>query len=575
MGRESWAQGKSGITRREFIDGVLVASAGAAVALGAPGRGSAAGRVMDAGPGGLDLWNDPSRCHAMAFGSGYEAPAPGGAVLDAVVVGGGFAGLVAAWRLQEAGVSDVLLLEKNGTVGGQARALEQDGVPVAAMGSAYASPPYNDDLAELYEAVGIVTGWTADGEPVVDPRFLLRPPYARHFIDGAWYDDPWASEAAMDALPYPAPVVAGLRALRDDVSDWWDFVGSDGRSAFGWPPDESTVDPRVRRLDGKTLLEYVRERGWPDETAVFFDPFLRSVFGIGSDRLSAWVALDFLTEEILPGGPDESAICLVGGNAALAWRIEALLEPGTVRTGAFAFRVENRGSLVQVSFLDGDTPRAILCRTAVLACPRLIVPHIVPGLTEETGGGAFGYSTYLVANVHVSRTPEGLAYANEVHGEHPFTDFVVADWAAYDDPSAAPPDRPNILTVYAARTDRRGVGHEPFESIEASILDGLEAVLPGVRDTVTGFDLFRWGHPMVLDEPGFLFSEARIAAGRRVGRILFAGHETVGIPYIDSAITSGFRAASEALELLGRPARRPGGRVGREAARRGRPRRGV
>jgi len=556
---------RPGLTRREFVNGVLAGSAGLAVRGLVQWTGPAA--PSGDAPGGLDLWNDPSACHTLAFGSGWSVPPAEGPPRDAVVIGGGLAGLVAAWRLQEAGVEDVLLLEKNGVTGGQARALEVDGVPVASMGSAYASLPYSDELATLYDALGIVTGWTPYGEPIVDRRYLLKPPFVRHFIEGDWYDDPWASDEAMDALPFDPEVIHGLRALRREVERWYDFVGIDGLPAFDWPPDRSSTDPRARALDDTTLAAWIRDNGWPEGTAAFLDPFLRSVFGIGPDRLSAWVALDFLSYEILPGDPDESAVCFPGGNAVIARGVEALLLPDTVRTNAFVYHVADAGAFVEVSFLDSGTPRTIRCRTAILACPRLIASRIVPGLPDAA---AFRYGTYLVANVHVDETPPGLAYTSEVHGDLPFTDFIVADWAGLDDPANAPLSRPNILTVYAVQTDRRFVGHGPFEEIEEAVLTGLETVVPGIGETVTGFDLFRWGHPMVLDEPGFLFSAERVGSARPVGRLVFAGHETVGIPYIDSAIASGFRAASEAAGLLGRPPRDPAGRtVRRRRTRRG------
>ena len=74
--------------------------------------------------------------------------------------------------------------------------------------------------------------------------------------------------------------------------------------------------------------------------------------------------------------------------------------------------------------------------------------------------------------------------------------------------------------------------------------------MPGVRATVTGFDLYRWGHAMLAAEKGFVFSPARQSAAQPVGRLLFANHNVEGLPAFENAVMAAMRAAHEAEALI-------------------------
>ena len=74
---------------------------------------------------------------------------------DVVVIGGGFAGLSAAWAVVKAGRS-VLVLEAQDHVGGRARNLEIAGGEISERGATFAGPTQNEILA-LAKEMGIET----------------------------------------------------------------------------------------------------------------------------------------------------------------------------------------------------------------------------------------------------------------------------------------------------------------------------------------------------------------------------------------------------------------------------------
>jgi len=559
---------KKRITRRDFLNGTLISAGGIAghSLLGAlpfvrAAETSAKGLSL---PPATGAFNPYSTCHQLMGGGSWELPPASGDLLDCVIIGGGISGLSAAWKLRKMGARKVLVLEKNDRTGGQCRSLEDENGLVASLGSAYSSIPYTRVLNELYRDLRIVQGERNDGRPIIDPAYLLSQPWSRHLIGGRWYADPWESAAGMDALPYPPEVIEDFRSLREIVEWWWDFVGQDGKPAFELPLSEASRDADVLWLEGQTLAEYLQWEGLDPRVAEFFDPLFRSVFTLGPDEVSAYVGTAFLTDEILEGDEYDGVICRPGGNAVIADGIARLVGEEHIRTNAFVVRAVNSGDEVHVSYLENGNPLTIRARAAVYASPRMMASYILPDLTASTT--SFNYGAYLIANVHIRETPADLAYANEVHDSCSFTDFTVADWAGLEDPVNAPLSRQNILTIYAPQSGwdaRSRLMTTPIEVFEEEILGDLERVLPGIGSLVTGFDLFRWGHPMVQARPGFLFSEARENAAQPIGNIFPAGHETEGVPYIDNAITAGVRAAeSAAAQLSLRGVRRATGRAG-------------
>ena len=275
-------------------------------------------------------------------------------------------------------------------------------------------------------------------------------------------------------MPLPKKCRDDLKAFRSDLQAWDAYVGTDGREAFAKPTDDSTVDDAVRNLDRLTLKEYIAGKGWDPKLSEFFDPFIRSALGSTHDRVSAWAAINFISGEFgFVSDPDAPATARLpalvltqpGGNGYLSRLLADRLGSDRLRTGAMVIQARNVGDQVHVTCLDGEAPRTLRARTAIYAAPRYLTPFVLPDLGAEARAEAkaFRYAPYLVANVHVSRTPVPGMWNGMAHGDFFVTDFVVADWPGLADPSAASPARPNVLTVYAplvmARRANR-VAHE-------------------------------------------------------------------------------------------------------------------
>lgn len=529
------------VRRRDFLNGILVGASGA---LGAGASGCGPGLP----PAGADAGDDETICHQVRDGKTWEIPAPSGELLDCIVIGGGLSGLTAAHVLRKRGAQGVLVLEKE-EPGGYAK-LDGPAASPWGQGSAYTVFPYNDNLFELYTDLGIMTGTAPDGTPVLDEAFVIGEPTNNSFLDGAWYPDPW--NGGIDALPLSTAAKEGLKAFRDDMVQWYSFVGTDGLTGFDTPTDASTADADVRALDQLSLAEYAAQKGWPPDVAAFYAPYCRSAFGCEPEELSAWAAINFFGSEFQP------ALSRPGGNAYLAGKLVELVGAANVRTGAFVIRAVNDAASgeVHVSVLDGDVATTLRARTAIYAGPRFLATRLLPDLVAAGRDEAkdFRYTPYLVAAVHVSATPAGLGYDNWIQEKRFFTDVIVADWAGLDDPAGAPLARPNTLSCYCpqlAPGARSDLLTTPFEVYEEQLLADLELVFPGIRGTITGVDLYRWGHAMLTPLKGFVFGASRVGSQAPEGRISFANHDVDGLPAFENAVGSAFRAAGEVLALLG------------------------
>jgi len=300
----------------------------------------------------------------------------------------------------------------------------------------------------------------------------------------------------------------------------------------------------------------VLKQGWDPEVSRFFEPEIRSMCGTSCAEISAFAALYMLSDELEPSDEYCSCISQPGGNAHIARGVAALVGEQRIQTGAFVANVKNANDEVHVEFFLAGQPRTIRAKTVIYAMPRFMAPHIVPELLNQgtSEPSAFRYAPYAVANVHVRETPPGLAFCNETHDDgFLITDFIVGDWAGQAVPTQAPLSRPNILTAYApllGPTDRSALLHKPMEYFAEPILDDMERLIPGLSEILTQVDLYRWGHPMLVPYPGFVFSKHRQSARAPVGKIYFAGHETEGISIIDHAFIAGVRAALEVSEIL-------------------------
>ncbi|MCX5744195.1 MAG: FAD-dependent oxidoreductase, partial [Proteobacteria bacterium] len=158
-----------GVTRREFVT-MLLGGAAAAACDRAAGVALPPGTLVDTGM---------QRAHAVIRDGAPVVPSTWRRHRVAVV-GGGVAGLGAAWQLRRRGITDVVVLELDAVVGGTARGGESATTRYP-WGAHYIVAPRREqtELVALLGELGAIEGQEADGTPIIDEALRCREPEER------------------------------------------------------------------------------------------------------------------------------------------------------------------------------------------------------------------------------------------------------------------------------------------------------------------------------------------------------------------------------------------------------------
>lgn len=466
------------------------------------------------------------------------------------IVGGGIAGLSAAWTLAEAGVTDFTLLELEDHAGGNARN-GRNAVSAYPLGAHYLPIPNPEARAtlRLLERLGIVTGWE-DGKPVFDPYQIVADPDERLLHLGRWRDGLVPTIGLTDADK------ADLAAFFAAMADYRARIGHDGRPAFALPMELSSRDPDLRALDRLSFTEWLHAQGWRSpvlHTHVRYS--CRDDYGTEPQHVSAWAGIHYWA-----GRRGSAANC--SGEAVLTWPegnghlVNAMAERlrAHIRPARIAFRVTRADDHVRIESYDAvaDVSTVTIAESVILATPHFITTRLL-----GEGASDLTYAPWLVANITVDRAPAGpgvpLAWDN-VSWTGKSLGYVVATHQSLD---TAP--GPTVLTWYYPLSDeapaaaRKRLLSTPLEEWQRFVRDDLLRTNPDLDGAIRRIDIWRWGHAMIRPAPGYFWSGAREAAAAPKPLLFFAHSDLSGLSLFEEANYRGTRAAEDAMRHLAIP----------------------
>jgi spermidine dehydrogenase len=568
-----------GISRRDFINGMLVATGGAMVAGLIPREGEA---CVDIGKGVCDgtIGLDPralrggnlptafrvahwlrderltfsqnsvrvaaSSCDKVKGSFPIEAD---NGVYEVIVAGSGMSGLAAAFYLtRRRPGTRVLILDVNTQLGGNAGRDDVAPIPVpAATGGAYAVTPYADFLFEIYGETGI--DWAANyvADPFYSYFFDDRTPFV---LPGtrSWTRDVYG--AGVKDMPYPDAIVQHLQQAKQDFRNWYNTHGSPTD-----PADNS--DPKYDYLAHKTLHEYLTvQRGFHPAVSDFYTRYCVDALAGTSEQVNAYSSISFLGADYnpifsFPGGtngiarhildwliPDAIAGSTTAELVANPIRTDRLDLAGNnvrVRQGAMVVRADNGSSDASVVYHLGGRFFRASAKAVILAGQGHTAHRVALHLISDAQHEAWCDLTLVpvvIANVTLRRAAPlvdlGLGYNEYWWGSKYWGDFVIADWV-----NAArrfDRDRSTVLTFYGANVfppeamyeERVKLLQLPFSEYEQSLREDLNrmlAVAPGGFDfdrDVSAIYIYRWGHGMVFPKLGVPFGVPQFKNGQVV-----------------------------------------------------------
>ena len=173
------------------------------------------------------------------------------------IVGGGIAGLSAAWKLARSGCDDFLLLEMEGEAGGNSRAGRNE-VSAHPLGAHYLPLPPREARATraLLAELGVLQDDPDAAHPVYDEKYLCHAPQERLYTNGYWQEGLWPT------LGVPAAERAQYTRFQDFIAELRQQRDSTGRRAFALPLALSSRDPELLALDRITLRDWLLRAGY-------------------------------------------------------------------------------------------------------------------------------------------------------------------------------------------------------------------------------------------------------------------------------------------------------------------------
>ncbi len=443
-----------------------------------------------------------------------------------VIVGGGIAGLSAAWRLDKRGFHDFVLLEMDQRTGGNARWGENE-ISAYPWGAHYVPVPGKKSalVRELFEELGVLR----DG--VWEERYLCFSPQERLFLHGRWQEgiEPSVGLTAQDREQFTrfAERVREFRATGE----------------FTIPME---IGSRPSELDRLSMDNWLRREGFSSPYVHWYINYAcRDDYGALARDTSAWAGIHYFASR----DPEEKGpLTWPEGNGWIVRRLAQKLKR-YLSTGAIVHRIVRDGRKLRIS--AGETE--YLADAVIFAAPSFLAPYICEAAPPVRD---FVYSPWLTANLTLDPLPRERgsepAWDNVIY-DSPALGYVVATHQ-----SLRSRVERTVWTYYWALAqgtpadNRRLLLEKDWNYWKEAILGDLERAHPDIRECVSRIDILRLGHAMARPVAGFLESEERRRVAEHSGNLIYANSDLSGISIFEEAQYRGVTAADRVLKRLGK-----------------------
>jgi hypothetical protein len=497
-------------------------------------------------PEGEIVGQSVSLGHILRESSTFEVPRDKWEARKVAIIGGGIAGLTAAWKLKKQGLDDLILVELEKEIGGTSQSGK--GQPVGyPWGAHYLPVPFreNVELIDLLDEMSLLDGRDAAGEIVIKEQYLCREPEERIFYKGRWYEGLYLNVGASDEDKRQ------LAEFQTHIDKWVARRDGSGKRAFVVPIANCSTDAEITALDRISFAEWLRQNGFTSERLLWYcDYACRDDYGLKLDQTSAWAGLFYFCSRVRRNGVESQPfITFPEGNGRFVDHLFQAVKDNVRRSQIVVSVVPSKEG-VDVICLDGNEVRGVRCEKAIFASPIFTAPYLIRGF-DAFPAQVFNHNAWFVANLHLKDRPKPrfakdfpLAWDNVLY-ESPSLGYVTATHQKGIDYG------PTILTYYYPMC------HEPdgrttlfnyeWRQLADVCLTDLGRAHPDIYELTTRIDIMRWGHAMISPRPDLIWSGVRERAIKPYRNIHFAHTDLSGIALFEEAFYHGLRAAREVL----------------------------
>jgi glycine/D-amino acid oxidase-like deaminating enzyme len=451
------------------------------------------------------------------------APAKQTVKIPAVIVGGGIAGLSAAWRFDKRGFHDFTLLEMEEHAGGNARWGENE-ISRYPWAAHYVPVPGKKAslMRELFEDLGVLR----DG--VWDERHLCFSPQERLYLHGRWQEgiEPVTEATARDHEEF--------RRFSARVHEF---------RATGQFTVPMEMGAKASPLDAISMTDWLKQERFHSPYLHWYINYVcRDDYGALARDTSAWAGIHYFASR---EPEDKGPLTWPEGNG---WIAQRLLEKlgRYVRAGNMVHRIARDGRKLRVSAGETD----YIAEHVIFAAPSFLASYVC----EDLPPVRLVYSPWLTANLTLDRLPAEhgfeTAWDNVIY-DSPALGYVVATHQSLQTHI----DR-TVWTFYwslaegSPADNRRLLLAKDWGYWKEAILSDLDRAHPDIRQCVSRIDILRLGHAMARPVPGFLASEDRRRLAESSGNLLFANSDVSGFSIFEEAQYRGVKAAERALQRV-------------------------
>ena len=507
--------------------------------------------------------------HILRESRAWEKPREVSNEIGVAIIGGGIAGLSAAWKLKKEGYEDFQLLELERRLGGTSasgsanlentafKQVEKDGQYAYPWGAHYLPVPFreNEDLVELLDEMDLIESREENGNLVIPEQFLTRDPEERVFYKGRWYEGLYlhAGESKEEETQY-----AHFEKL---ISYWTGWKDTSGKRAFAVPVANCSNDSEVTDLDSISFAKWLQLNGLNSERLLWYcDYACRDDYGLRLEQTSAWAGLFYFCSRVRhPGIESQPFITFPEGNGRFV-RHMANAITGKASRSKIVVEIIPGESSVEVVSLNTQTKQieSLRAKKVIFSAPLFTAKYLIQGFEENRpfDSGKFQHNSWFVANLFLKDRPKNrferdfpLSWDNVLY-ESKSLGYVTSTHQKGIDYG------PTILTYYypmaekELRTGMTKLLALDWKELADICLTDLSQAHPDIRQLTERIDIMRWGHAMISPQTGFVWGGEREKATKPFRNIHFAHSDMSGIAIFEEAFYHGVAAAKNISQGL-------------------------
>ncbi|WP_409417888.1 NAD(P)-binding protein [Flavobacterium sp. PS2] len=467
-----------------------------------------------------------------------------------LIVGGGISGLSAARQFEKKGISDFLLVELEGHLGGNSSNGENQ-YSKFPLGAHYLPlPNFKDkELLQFLEEEKIIVGYDQKGFPVFDELQLSFAPDERLFYKNNWQDGvvPKEGNSKDQDLEFQQ-FFKLMDAFREGK-------GKDGKYLFDIPLQFSSEDIETRSLDKITMKEWFKANNFKTEPLFnYIDYCCKDDFGLGIDYVSAWAGIHYFAGRKQDASPDkkESVLTWPEGNARLTSHLKKYTNEKRLKNHlVYEVKVENNKVITKAFDDIKKVSVEIIADKVIMATPQFVNQYLIKDRKEYTKD--FHYTPWLLATLTLTNLSDNfsfpLSWDNVIYGANGLG-YIYDQHQSLNQIQTK-----KVITYYYSfsssdlRKTRKELYKKDKEYWKQFVFDDLKIAHPDIEDCTEEMEVFLLGHGMISPVPEFIFGKAKKEASRSIkNSIYFAHTDLSGISIFEEAFHHGINVVNQILD---------------------------